>query len=83
MNIAQVIVGVVATALGLYYAFLGIAAIKYLRNADQVDKVVGWTLWWCFDTERYAEEGRRLCKRGQVVAFASIALWIAVYAVKW
>ena len=72
MNIAQVIVGAMATALGLYYAFLGISAIKYLRNADQADKAVGWTLWWCFDTERYAQEERRLCKTGQLVAFASI-----------
>jgi hypothetical protein len=83
MNVTQIIIGALATNFGVYYAILGIAAIKYLRDATEVDKVVGWTLWWCLDADRYAEEGRRLCSRGILVALASIVLWIAVFAIKW
>lgn len=75
--------GSLATALGVYYAVLGLTAIKYLRTPDQVDKAVGWTLWWCVDLTRYEEKGQRLCKRGQLVSLLSIALWVAVYATKW
>lgn len=83
MNLTQIFVGVLATGFGIYYAVLGIKAIKYLRDADEVDKAVGWTLWWCVDSGRYSDEGRLLCKKGFLVALVSIVLWIAVYAVKW
>jgi hypothetical protein len=83
MNTTQIIMGSLASALGVYYAVLGLTAIKYLHNADQVDKAVGWTLWWCLDLARYEEKGQRLCKQGQLVALSSIALWVAVYATKW
>lgn len=83
MNTAQIFVATLATAFGIYYAFLGIAAVKYLRNGDETDKAVGWTLWWCVDANRYSEGGQRLCKKGLVVALVSIVLWISVYAVKW
>ena len=82
MVITPILLGIAATSLGLCYACLGIAAIKHLQKADQVDKTLGWTLWWCLDGRRYDQTGRRLCKRGQLVAFASIVLWIAAYAVK-
>jgi hypothetical protein len=79
MNTLAIGLGGIATLLGIYYSFLGISAIKYLRCADQVDKAVGWTLWWCLDIERYSEEGQKLCKKGQVAALTSIVLWFAVY----
>lgn len=83
MNMTQIVLGVIATALGLYYAALGISAIKYLHAADQVDRAIGWSLWWCLDQGRYTDDGKALCKRGLVVAFSSIALWIAVYVINW
>jgi hypothetical protein len=83
VSVVAIGLGMVASLLGIYYAALGFSAVKYLRSADQIDKAVGWTLWWAFDTKRYAEEGRKLCKRGQVAALTSIALWISVYAVRW
>lgn len=82
MMAATLILGGAASILGIWYSMLGISAIKHLHKADEVDKVVGWTLWWCFDTERYDDEGRRLCKKGQLVAMASVALWVAAYAVR-
>jgi hypothetical protein len=82
MNALPVALGVIASALGFYYVFLGIAALKHLPGADEIDKTVGWAAWWCLESVRYDEEGRRLCKKGQVLAIACIACWIAVFAVK-
>ena len=82
MSAVAVGLGVIASLLGIYYAAIGFSAVKYIRAADQIDKAVGWTLWWCFDTARYTDEGRRLCRKGQIVALASMALWVAVYAIK-
>ena len=78
-----VILGAIGTILGIWYAVLGLLAVKHLHYSDQIDKAVGWSLWWCFDVSRYDDEGQRLCKRGQLLAFTAAALWIAVYAVKW
>ena len=83
MNILPLSLGVLASALGFYYVFLGITALKHLPDADEIDKTVGWTAWWCLESDRYDEEGKRLCKKGQLLAFACISLWIAVFAVKW
>ena len=83
MAIIPVILGGIAAAFGIWYAVLGISAIKHLRDADQIDKTVGWSLWWCLDNDRYDDEGRRLCKRGRLLALTSIALWTVVYSIKW
>jgi hypothetical protein len=80
MNTTQIIMSSLAAALGVYYSVLGFTAIKYLHHPDQIDKAVGWTLWWCLDIRRYDEKGRALCKQGQLISFSCIALWIAVYA---
>jgi hypothetical protein len=78
-----VILATVATIFGIWYGVLGILAIKHLHNANQIDKAAGWSLWWCLDVSRYDDEGRRLCKRGQMLAAVAAILWLAVYAVQW
>ncbi len=83
MVIIQTILGCVAAGLGIWYAGLGISAIKHLHDVNQIDKAVGWSLWWCLDIDRYDKEGKRLCRRGQLFALISIALWIVVYAAPW
>ena len=83
MGIGSIVVAAMATGLGIFYALLGLAALKYLPNAGEIDKAAGWTLWWCLDAGRYTEEGQKLCKKGQLVALATIALWIATYIIKW
>ena len=83
VNFIPAVLGVLASALGFYYVFLGFAALKHFPNADQFDKTVGWAAWWCLETARYDEEGKRLCEKGQVLAFTCIGLWVAVFAVKW
>jgi hypothetical protein len=81
MTVFAIVMGTVATAFGIWYVVLGIFAIKHLRDADQIDKAMGWSLWWCLDVKRYDDKGRQLCKKGQLAAFAAIALWIGVLAV--
>lgn len=49
---------------GLYYCALGLAAIKHLPSATEQDRVVGWTLWWFLESDRYDEQGKNLCRRG-------------------
>lgn len=83
MTVMPIILGTIATAIGIWYSVLGISAIKHLHNADEIDKAAGWSLWWCLDLNRYDQEGRQLCKKGQLLALAAATLWIAVYVVKW
>ena len=82
MTVIGAILGAVGTILGLTYAILGMRAVQHLHHADQIDRAVGWSLWWCFDAARYDDEGQRMCKQGQVLAFLAAGFWIAAYAVQ-
>jgi hypothetical protein len=75
----SIFIGAIASCIGLWYAWLGIKALQHLDSATEVDKTVGWSLWWCFDVSRYDDAGKQLCKRGQVAASLAVVLWIAVY----
>ena len=61
-------------AAGLYYSALGIAALRHLSGATQMDRVFGWTSWWFLERARYDEEGKRLCRRGAIVFALAWAL---------
>jgi len=52
---------------GLYYAYLGLVALKHLRDATDIEKTVGWTLWWFLEVDRYDEVGKKICRRGSTV----------------
>jgi hypothetical protein len=81
MQLAPFVLGVVASILGVYYSALGVAAIRHLQSPSEADKVVGWTLWWCLESNRYDADGQRFCKQGQVVVLVCVALWIACFVV--
>lgn len=66
-------------AAGLYYSALGIAALRHLPTATQMDRVFGWTSWWFLEQARYDEEGKRLCRRGRVVFAVAWALAVPGY----
>lgn len=78
----SIVLGALGTLLGIWYALLGIRALRHLHHADEIDKAAGWSLWWCLDVARYDDEGRRLCKQGQAIALVAAALWIAAYAIR-
>lgn len=75
------LLGGIGTVLGLWYGLLGLRASSHLLKADQIDKAVGWSLWWCLDAGRYDEEGQRMCRRGQLLAFSAAGAWILAYAI--
>lgn len=81
MQTVSIAFGALATLLGLYCSFLGLSAVRHLRKADEIDRVAGWTLLWCLDTDRYELEGKRLCKIGLIVSLCSAALWIGAFTV--
>jgi hypothetical protein len=76
------VIGAIATFLGVWYAALGFSAVKHLKNADEVDRTVGWTLWWCVDIDRYDDAGRGMCRKGQLIAVCAIAAWVAIFVIK-
>lgn len=69
------------SALGIWYALLGIRAIRHLRDPSHLDRVVGWSLWWCIEMSRYDEEGQRLCRQGQRAALGALAVWVVFYLI--
>jgi hypothetical protein len=68
------------TISGLVYSFLGISALKHLSRATEIDRTVGWSLWWWLEAKRYDEEGQRLCRVGSWVFTVGAVSWLlAVY----
>jgi hypothetical protein len=78
----RVALGVIGTLAGLAWAGLGISALRYMENADEHDRVYGWTLWWFVSEQRYSEPGRRLCQFGWAAFAIGLASWLGVYALK-
>ena len=66
-------------AASFYYCALGISALRHLPKSTEIDRVVGWTLWWFLGESRYDEEGKRLCRRGGVVFAIAWALAVPGY----
>ena len=79
----QLLLGMIASILGIWYSVLGFKAIHFLQNSDAQDRSVGWSLWWCLDGDRYDMPGKRLFTRGQLLATASLVIWAMVFMVKW
>ena len=67
---------------GIAYSLLGIAAIKHLDSAGEIDRTVGWTLWWCLDFRRYNARGKRLCTLGGLFLAGGGACWIAWFVLQ-
>lgn len=82
MTVLVVTLGTLGTIVGIWYALLGMRAVQHLHDADEIDKAVGWSLWWCLDVERYDDEGRGLCRQGQALAFAAAVLWVLAFGVR-
>ena len=73
----QLALAVAGTAAGLAYALLGIAALKHLSQPSEVDRVVGWSLWWFTEQGRYNARGQSLCRRGAVAFAIGAACWLS------
>jgi hypothetical protein len=66
----------VGTLAGVAYAVLGVQALKHLPSATEVDRTVGWSLWWCAERDRYTQEGKRLCTHGSIAFVVALAAWL-------
>jgi hypothetical protein len=75
----QITLMIAGSILGLIYSALGISAIRYLIESNEIDRSVGWTLWWCYEQKRYSQQGKKLCKYGIVTSSLAITCWVAVY----
>jgi hypothetical protein len=67
---------------GIAYSALGFIALKYLNNASETDRVVGWSLWWFTEADRYTSKGKRLCVLGGIAFACGIACWVGWYAAR-
>lgn len=79
LSVLAVVLASVGTVAGLAYSILGILALKHLPDADETDRVAGWTLWWWLDGERYDPEGQRLCKLGGWVLGVGAVCWLIAF----
>jgi hypothetical protein len=71
--------GALGSLAGVAYAILGVVALKHLAEPTQLDRNVGWSLWWFVEERRYANEGRRLCRFGGVLFSLGALSWLAAF----
>jgi hypothetical protein len=87
MTIWIVLLLIASFVLGVSYVLLGLRASAHLNEqASSSDRAIGWLFWWSFDKGQYDEEGKRLCARGQPLAFVLIGIivvWNLVLVKKW
>ena len=72
---------VLGIALGIYYGYLGIGAGAYFveesRRRSFPERVLFNQGWSMGPGDEYTEEGRRMCRRGNIVLVAAILSWVA------
>lgn len=78
----SVFFALLGTSAGGIYAALGLVAHRHLRASAEVDRVVGWSLWWFAERDRYNAEGQRLCRLGLIAFVVGAASWLAWALVK-
>jgi len=73
---------IASAVFGVTYVVLGLKASDHLNEkASASDRSIGWLFWWSFSKDKYDEEGRRLCVRGQMLALVLFALYAAWYLI--
>ena len=78
MSFMPLLLAAFGTVAGLVYFGLGLSASSQRndRTASASDKFVGATLLWSLDREGYDEEGRRLCRLGNMTSGIALACWL-------
>lgn len=80
MNMAAAMwLGLLGSVCGVAYAVLGIFALKHLPDADELDRTVGWTLWWWLERNRCSPEGKKLCNVGAVLMVLAMFFWTVAF----
>lgn len=79
-NLMLAILVLVSLVAGVGYAALGLRARGHLSDAASAsDRSIGWLFWWSFATERYDDEGKKLCRRAQALAILIMGLYATWY----
>jgi hypothetical protein len=74
------IVLIASVVFGMTYTVMGWKARDHLtEKASDSDRTVGWLFWWSFAMDKYDEEGKKLCKQGQVLAILLLGLYATWY----
>jgi hypothetical protein len=78
---ASTLLLVLAIALGLYYGYLGISAGAHFmdesRRRSFSERVLFGQGWSVGPGDEYTEEGKNICRRGNLVLVATILCWLA------
>lgn len=78
MNLMPLLLAAFGTVAGLVYFGLGLSAASHRNDPTESasDKLVGATLLWSLDREGYDQEGRRLCRLGNMTSGIALACWL-------
>jgi hypothetical protein len=75
----HVLLAVLGTVAGLLYVTLGVLALRHVlrpSEVSEVDRVVGWSLWWWIDWGKYTRRGRQLCVAGGIAFITGAVCWV-------
>ena len=79
-TVSFVVLLLLSVGFGGSYTLLGLKAHGHLTaEASKMDRQIGWLFWWSFDKDKYDAEGKRICKKGDLIFFPLIACYIAWY----
>jgi len=73
---------IIGTVCGIIYSYLGIKVRKNLKqgvNLSETEKTFGWAYDWCFDEQKYDDEGKKICRLGGMVLICGLISWVAFY----
>jgi hypothetical protein len=69
-----------AVVVGGSYTWLGLSARKHLApRASECDRSIGWLFWWSFTPSLYDDEGKKLCRKANILVAPIAALYVAWY----
>ena len=77
----SVVLAIVGTLCGIYYWYLGIIAGGYMldetkRKSPSERLLSAGLAWSVVSGDEYSEEGKKLCKRADIVLILAILCWI-------
>lgn len=73
---------ILSLAFEFWFCILGLQARAYLtKSASPFDRRFGWVFWWCFDVEKYDDQGKALCESGQRLTVPILLIWTSWFFV--
>lgn len=75
---ANALIFTLATVSGIAYWVLGLLASSHFENTDTSgsDRFLSSGMLWSLALNRYNDQGKKLCRTGNIALIISVALWI-------